>query len=319
MNWFKDIINWGLVDTDSYHTKRGIIVSNYICIIISFAMLILFVINILFFERNILFQSIVGITAFITPIFFNKFLFTTISRVLVCYIPVCYVWYAFISTMFNKPVVEVSAYDGLRIYLLAISFFPYLLFDKTKWWLLVVGILPTLFSILFFEFFLKLAGSGDAQYITPRSEYELMQMRTLVAFSVISLACYGFHSIITQNDQFNQKIMAELKKKSVEIEDQNNQLNLSQSKLNEMNKHLEELVQIKTRNIKKQNEILINYSYSNAHYLRGPVARILGLIQLLKMETELDYPFFFDKVEHETIEIDNIIKRISRDLEATEL
>ncbi len=47
------------------------------------------------------------------------------------------------------------------------------------------------------------------------------------------------------------------------------------------------------------------------------MARILGLIQLSKIKTDLNYPWFFEKVEHETSQIDEIINRISKDLDKT--
>jgi len=101
----------------------------------------------------------------------------------------------------------------------------------------------------------------------------------------------------------------ELIEKSNEIETQNEELTLSQGKSFQLNSHLEQLVEDRTHEIHKQNEKLISYAYSNAHHVRGPVARILGLIQLSKMDTELDYPFLFQKIEEQTTEIGRSNKR----------
>jgi hypothetical protein len=49
--------------------------------------------------------------------------------------------------------------------------------------------------------------------------------------------------------------------------------------------------------------------------VRGPVARVLGLIQVSKMKTDLDFPWFFEKVEDEAKAIDAILKRIAVDFE----
>jgi len=96
---------------------------------------------------------------------------------------------------------------------------------------------------------------------------------------------------------------------------QNEELLQGQENLSQINLHLETLVEERTQKIRTQNEILLNYAYTNAHHVRGPVARLLGLIQLSRMKTDLDYPWFFEKVEHETREIDIIIKRIGSELE----
>ncbi len=106
----------------------------------------------------------------------------------------------------------------------------------------------------------------------------------------------------------------ELIEKSNEIETQNEELMLSQENLYQLNTHLESLVDERTHEVKKQNELLIKYAYANAHHVRGPVARVLGLIQLSKMETDLDYPFLFKKIEEQTKEIDKVVNSINREL-----
>jgi glucan phosphoethanolaminetransferase (alkaline phosphatase superfamily) len=93
----------------------------------------------------------------------------------------------------------------------------------------------------------------------------------------------------------------ELYEKSNEIETQNEELVQSQESLNQLNLNLENLVQERTQKIQQQNYQLIKYAYSNAHHVRGPVARILGLIQLSKMEN-INSPFLFQKIEDDLIE-----------------
>lgn len=107
----------------------------------------------------------------------------------------------------------------------------------------------------------------------------------------------------------------ELIEKTNEIETQNEELMQSQENLYQLNTHLENIVQERTREVQKQNEQLIRYAYSNAHHVRGPVARVLGLIQLSKMETDLNYPFLFEKIEEQTKEIDEVVKGINKELE----
>jgi len=118
----------------------------------------------------------------------------------------------------------------------------------------------------------------------------------------------AFKSLDTKN--------RELVEKSHEIETQNEELMQSQENLYQLNTHLESIVEQRTLEVKKQNERLIRYAYANAHHLRGPVARVLGLILLSKMETDLDYPFLFTKIEEQTLEIDHVIKGINREFEA---
>jgi signal transduction histidine kinase len=117
----------------------------------------------------------------------------------------------------------------------------------------------------------------------------------------------AFETLASQN--------LELIEKTNEIETQNEELVQSHENLHNLNTHLETLVSKRTEEVQKQNEQLIKYAYSNAHHVRGPVARVLGLIQLAKMETDLNYPFLFQKIEEQTNEIDEVVKGINKELE----
>ena len=114
--------------------------------------------------------------------------------------------------------------------------------------------------------------------------------------------------------QLNEKNI-ELIEKTHEIETQNEELLQSQENLFQLNTHLESIVDARTQEVKNKNERLIRYAYANAHHVRGPVARVLGLIQLSKMDVNLDYPFLFQKIEEQTREIDEVVKGINRELE----
>lgn len=109
----------------------------------------------------------------------------------------------------------------------------------------------------------------------------------------------------------------ELVEKTHEIETQNEELLQSQENLYQLNNHLESIVESRTQEVTRQNERLIRYAYTNAHHLRGPVARLLGLTQLAKMDTSLSLEFLFGKIEEQTLEIDQVVKGINQELNAT--
>lgn len=107
----------------------------------------------------------------------------------------------------------------------------------------------------------------------------------------------------------------ELVEKTNEIETQNEELSQSQENLFQLNSHLEKLVVERTRKVQMQNEQLLAYAHSNAHYLRGPVARVLGLIRLAKLDSNTDYAHLFGKIEEQAKEIDEVVKNINKELE----
>ena len=318
MSWFRNIVRSGLRDTDEYQRKRAILLSNYISLLLCGCLLLFFIIRRFVLGHisvgtDLHFLS-VGLASFIIPILLNRTHFTTLSRILLCYTTICFIWYTYVSLMRGMKVIEQANYDSLRIYLLALSFMPYLLLDSKKPFSLIAGILPTLVSLLFFDWALSQFGVGINQRGIPTDESALVGIRTIVAYCVMSISCFIFQAIIIHNDSLNKRMLSELKLKSELIEIQNEELVQSQGRLNEINQHLEDLVLKKTEDIKSQNEKILKYAYSNAHHVRGPVARLLGLIQLSKLETDLDYRWFFEKVEFSAKEIDEIITDISKEL-----
>ena len=305
MGWFRNIARTGIKNSDEYQVRRGILISNYISLILMGALTVLFIVRRIYFADlpggiN-LFSYITGMIVFAIPILANKAGFTSLSRILLCYAPVLVIWVVSIKVMMTLPAVVQASYDSIRILFLAVSFIPYLLLDSKKPVLLILGIMPTLLSLLFFDATLSLFGLGREQQGVEGAETVLIGSRTFVAYCIISLSCYIFRSIITYNDELNKVILSELRLKT--------------QRLNEINLHLEELVLKKTESIRQQNEQLLKYAYTNAHHVRGPVARLLGLIQLSKLKTDLGYPWLFEKVEQETHAVDTIIRNIAKDLD----
>jgi len=314
---FKHIVESGLHKADTYQKKRAIVLSNYIALILTSSLLLIIIIRLTVFhdvDKALIINFTLGTVLFIAAIVFNRLFLTTLSRLYLCFLPITFVWYSFIRGMKLLPSIEPTVYDGLRVFLLAISCIPYLLLDKKHLSFFILGILPTFISIFFFEFILSAAGVGYTQNGISGTVFDYIQMRTVISYLIISACCFAFQSIISNNDDFNQRLLSQLKEKTNEIETQNEELLKSHNSLNEINQHLESLVEVRTLEIQKQNDMLVKFAYTNAHHVRRPVARVLGLIQLSKMKTNLDYPWFFEKVEQETKEIDLIVKRIATEL-----
>jgi signal transduction histidine kinase len=111
----------------------------------------------------------------------------------------------------------------------------------------------------------------------------------------------------------------EMKKKAEEIAMQNEALQKTQQDLNVLNKNLEQMVSERTAKIKAQNDMLISYSHTNAHHLRGPVARLLGLATIYELESGGKVDALVQKMIEQANEIDAVVKKINADLEPKEL
>ncbi len=79
----------------------------------------------------------------------------------------------------------------------------------------------------------------------------------------------------------------QIQEKKEEISAQNEEITQQNIEINHFNEHLEELVDKQTKTLLERNEQLSYYAHFNAHKLRAPIATILGLYQVLKMEGSL--------------------------------
>lgn len=83
------------------------------------------------------------------------------------------------------------------------------------------------------------------------------------------------------------------------------------------NENLEELVREKTQKIMEQNDRLIQYAYHNAHRVRGPLARILGLVSLARQGIlgDKDMMFVLEEIDKASHELDLVIQEINQVLQ----
>jgi len=215
-----------------------------------------------------------------------------------------------LSAMFYQSM-EASDITTSSMAVILVIGFGYSLLLKRKLRLIMHAITVTVMSIIF-----SWQASHPLRYGKPdASDIIVMGVTYLILYVIIT---YSSGTLKQRYDEICKELASnnlELIEKSHEIETQNEELVQSQENLNQLNIHLESLVDERTREVKKQNELLIKYAYSNAHHLRGPVARVLGLLQLSKLEANLDYPFLFEKIEEQTKEIDEVVKTINKELE----
>ncbi len=83
-----------------------------------------------------------------------------------------------------------------------------------------------------------------------------------------------------------------------------------------MNDQLEDKVVARTEEIRMQSNQLTEYSFYTAHKMRGPLARILGLIELTRMNPEQqELAEILKRLEDSSNELDEVIRQINRKLE----
>lgn len=140
-------------------------------------------------------------------------------------------------------------------------------------------------------------------------------------FIIMSLISY----LLYRSKEQRRKINKELNKLNKTINEQNEEL-LQQSELliksndeiSRINSNLEQLVQDRTKKIQLQNQKLLNFLNYNSHKIRGPLARILGLVNLINQDgiDKKDRKETFRLLNIEAEQLDKMVNDVTRNLES---
>lgn len=88
----------------------------------------------------------------------------------------------------------------------------------------------------------------------------------------------------------------------------------SQKKLYTHNEDLKVMLLEREERLLAKKRDLIKLSFSTAHNIRGPLARILGLIGLAEIEDERSKPLYFSMIKDQAQQLDNVIKEVAKEI-----
>jgi len=88
--------------------------------------------------------------------------------------------------------------------------------------------------------------------------------------------------------------------------------------IEKLNRELESKVELRTKMLREQNAKLMEYAFVNAHVLRAPVSRILGLVNLL-IRSETPRPTadkeIIKHLDESSKELDSVVRNLSLTLQ----
>lgn len=107
-----------------------------------------------------------------------------------------------------------------------------------------------------------------------------------------------------------------LHEQSEELIRQSEELKSSHEELIAMNDNLECIVNQRSQELLEKNNMLEEYAFINAHKLRAPVARLLGLMQIIDISKNTDeIEFYLQLCNQEIIDLDRIVWAIKEAIE----
>jgi len=137
-----------------------------------------------------------------------------------------------------------------------------------------------------------------------------------VAMYMIITICSGMLKSRYEQNQARLNSMVELlNKKNAKISMQQQMLQQSIWKLTSVNDDLETLVDEKPRRIAEKNRQLSDVAYLNAHQVRAPLARILGLLQLMDYEPA-NTEAYMAMLRDQAREMDEKLRMVTKSIES---
>jgi signal transduction histidine kinase len=127
---------------------------------------------------------------------------------------------------------------------------------------------------------------------------------------------------MTELNKNLMQVNEEVQHKNEELRVSEEELLASREELQQINENLNNQVIERTQILLNQNKTLVNHAFINAHKVRSPLARILGLVNLINHELDLnDKGRERDLLHHLNLsasELDAILKEVRADLDKAE-
>jgi len=153
---------------------------------------------------------------------------------------------------------------------------------------------------------------NDGSAVNYREPLLLTQVNFMLCTFLLAKLC-----VFTKNrfERYSEYIRAVSKRLEVSAEilnDQAAQLKIQSNQLANLRIELEKKIAAMHLERDQKRAILSKYAYVNAHQVRGPVARILGLIALIEKDTlSPDSQRYVQIVKSDTVELDTVIRKIN--------
>lgn len=156
---------------------------------------------------------------------------------------------------------------------------------------------------------------------SQRMRFQVMLI-FFIAFLVIllSLSIYSLYQKYKIKKSYSELLEATNKTiqlQNEEIRSQSEELHSLNEQLAMINDNLEQKVHNRTQQLEKQNSQLTEYAFYNSHKLRGPLASILGLIQLFEGGhiNKEEFMDVFTKLKSAAHDMDRVVSEINKILE----
>ncbi len=141
----------------------------------------------------------------------------------------------------------------------------------------------------------------------------------IITSALVSALYIIQHNVRNQLREHQINLENTIKQRTLQLTESNQQLltlneelTASHEEVRSLNDNLEKLVQDRTEKINLQLKQLEKYAHMNSHEVRGPLARVIGLVGLIKIDKQNGAdPVIVNKIEVAAEELDQVVKKMN--------
>jgi signal transduction histidine kinase len=346
-----NLLNTGLAYASSTTLRRGILLSNQINFIQFTLAILLFAFYAAYYPVNIITGMIPIIGLFcVSLISLNHFGLLQVNRAATSlFVPFATMVLSIYSKATSPEPQGDFDYFSFRIIILSTAILPALLFTGSERKQLIFYLALNLLLLIGYDPLHSLFKVGYTQTIgVNMSTYYFVNVVVIIAYFILLASVLFFKLNLERADKKNSELLKrqrvislDLNSQKKEIEKQHADLMLQQEKINQKqhqliaaysvieqqkellsteNQSLESKLMQNNMSLTQANEELIKYnnelrqfSYTISHNLRGPVASVLGLLQLLDRQSlNTENLSITQHLETSTQRLDAIIKDLNK-------
>jgi len=303
-----------------YNRKRYVVITNIISLLISGFSLVVTIAGYAYFglvySVNLAFYfSFV----FTFPLLFNALGYTNGSRLFLSLVVSIASIFISVIDKFDTLILEEFQFFEFRLMLMCASLLPFIVFRLAEKKYLIISLGFNFLCLMLYDQVHNFFHVGYYQLGLTGPNYPFLNFMFFACFSIL-VGCTYFLKLSFENyENENRKLIDQLSVQKQEVTDANKLISAQRSLLAKENEILNRELIDKNNQLVETNEQLIQhnndlqqFSYTVSHNLRGPVASLLGLANLIDGKDFNEHnKIIFDHLQKSVGTLDITIKDLS--------
>ena len=214
MNIFRRIAEGGKKIPQAPYERRSVILSNYISLVLFFAVVILIIVRQVLFNLVPDFKILLAAPVFLSPILLNYLGYYKICKIYLSWLPTIVIFSIYYLEYRTRVHIYSASYDSLRIYLLGVSCIPLIMLSATRKKEFIIGISLPMFSLVFCDQLLDLLEVGYHFKGTSDDGYLKNNIRTIVSYLILSGSCISLKILLERTNEEKDRLLLLLAEKN---------------------------------------------------------------------------------------------------------